>query len=157
MDSTNNQANPSGERINNKCLLNEMLDWFNGYETEEQMKILSMTNGNFTSNIIKMYRKLNNHNNVKFKLKFNNELSDLNYIDGFKTMNYNDCPQDEKMSSYLFLKEVMIYSLIEEDDTITLSSSLMKDKKMFKYYLTIFSKEKIFRNACEYVYTILIF
>ena len=66
-------------------------------------------------------------------------------------MSYNDCPQDEKMSSYLFLKEVMFYSLIEEDDTVTLSSSLVKDKKMLKYYMMIFSKESMFHNICQYV------
>ena len=133
MDSPNHQTNISIDQSKCTKLFNEMFDWLDEFNTEEQMKILSVTNGNFSSSIIKMYRKLNNHNNVKFKLKFNRELSDLNYIDGFKTMSYNDCPQDEKMSSYLFLKEVMFYSLIEEDDTVTLSSSLVKDKKMLKY------------------------
>lgn len=151
MDSSCNQTNLSVEKAKHKSLLNEIFDWLKEFDTKEQMKILSVTNGNFSSSIIKMHRKLNNHNNVKFKLKYNHELSDLNYIDGFKTMNYNDCPQDEKMSSYLFLKEVMIYSVVEEDDTITLSSSLVKDQKMLKYYMTIFSKEKMFHSACQYV------
>lgn len=151
MDSPNHQTNLSIDQSKCTKLFNEMFDWLDEFDTEEQMKILSVTNGNFSSSIIKMYRKLNNHNNVKFKLKFNRELSDLNYIDGFKTMSYNDCPQDEKMSSYLFLKEVMFYSLIEEDDTVTLSSSLVKDKKMLKYYMMIFSKESMFHNICQYV------
>ena len=151
MDSPNHQTNISIDQSKCTKLFNEMFDWLDEFNTEEQMKILSVTNGNFSSSIIKMYRKLNNHNNVKFKLKFNRELSDLNYIDGFKTMSYNDCPQDEKMSSYLFLKEVMFYSLIEEDDTVTLSSSLVKDKKMLKYYMMIFSKESMFHNICQYV------
>lgn len=151
MDSPNHKTNISIDQSKCTKLFNEMFDWLDEFNTEEQMKILSVTNGNFSSSIIKMYRKLNNHNNVKFKLKFNRELSDLNYIDGFKTMSYNDCPQDEKMSSYLFLKEVMFYSLIEEDDTVTLSSSLVKDKKMLKYYMMIFSKESMFHNICQYV------
>lgn len=151
MDSPNHQTNISIDQSKCTKLFNEMFDWLDEFNTEEQMKILSVTNGNFSSSIIKMYRKLNNHNNVKFKLKFNRELSDLNYIDGFKTMSYNDCPQDEKMSSYLFLKEVMFYSLIEEDDTVTLSSSLVKDKKMLKYYMMIFSQESMFHNICQYV------
>ena len=151
MDSPNHLTNISIDQSKCTKLFNEMFDWLDEFNTEEQMKILSVTNGNFSSSIIKMYRKLNNHNNVKFKLKFNRELSDLNYIDGFKTMSYNDCPQDEKMSSYLFLKEVMFYSLIEEDDTVTLSSSLVKDKKMLKYYMMIFSKESMFHNICQYV------
>lgn len=151
MDSPNHQTNISIDQSKCTKLFNEMFDWLDEFDTEEQMKILSVTNGNFSSSIIKMYRKLNNHNNVKFKLKFNRELSDLNYIDGFKTMSYNDCPQDEKMSSYLFLKEVMFYSLIEEDDTVTLSSSLVKDKKMLKYYMMIFSQESMFHNICQYV------
>ena len=151
MDSPNHQTNLSIDQSKCTKLFNEMFDWLDEFDTEEQMKILSVTNGTFSSSIIKLYRKLNNHNNVKFKLKFNRELSDLNYIDGFKTMSYNDCPQDEKMSSYLFLKEVMFYSLIEEDDTVTLSSSLVKDKKMLKYYMMIFSKESMFHNICQYV------
>ena len=151
MDSPNHQTNLSIDQSKCTKLFNEMFDWLDEFDTEEQMKILSVTNGNFSSSIIKMYRKLNNHNNVKFKLKFNRELSDLNYIDGYKTMSYNDCPQEEKMSSYLFLKEVMFYSLIEEDDTVTLSSSLVKDKKMLKYYMMIFSKESMFHNICQYV------
>ena len=151
MDSPNHQTNISIDQSKCTKLFNEMFDWLDEFNTEEQMKILSVTNGNFSSSIIKMYRKLNNHNNVTFKLKFNRELSDLNYIDGFKTMSYNDCPQDEKMSSYLFLKEVMFYSLIEEDDTVTLSSSLVKDKKMLKYYMMIFSQESMFHNICQYV------
>ena len=142
------------EKVKYSKSFEEIFNWFFSLDTDEQMKTISITNNNLTKNIIRMQAKFQMNQTLIFRLKFDNSLIDLNYIEKFEYKNVNERREfnDENMSAHLFLKEIVFYSLNEENDTVSLSPELIKDKRLLKYYFTIFSKEKVFENLCQVVY-----
>ena len=57
--------------------------------------------------------------------------------------------EDKTFDESLFLDEIRLFSLLEPNDTITLSSSLMENEDNFKFYLNSFSDEKALTSFCR--------
>ena len=78
------------EKVKYSKSFEEIFNWFFSLDTDEQMKTISITNNNLTKNIIRMQAKFQMNQTLIFRLKFDNSLIDLNYIEKFEYKNVNE-------------------------------------------------------------------
>jgi hypothetical protein len=60
-------------------------------------------------------------------------------------------PEDRTINENLFLKDLRYYSLREQNDTVTLSTHLLENEEIFKFFIDTFSGGKAFQNYCTYI------
>lgn len=113
-----------------------------------------------------MYVKFKYDQKVKFQLKFDDispeELCFQQYINAPQIPYHNDLAldsffyskndrhisEDRSVNENLFLKELRYYTLREQNDTLTLSTNLLENEPLFRYYMDTFSGEKAFLHCC---------
>jgi hypothetical protein len=131
----------------------------------EKIKAVSIENKWFSTMVLQMYAKFKTDSKIKFQLKiedvtteemclqqmfssnlyhYNNEINIENFFNTKSDKNINSGNIDES----LFLKELRYFSLRDSHDTITLSSHLLEDEEMFRFFLEEFSRNRAFQNNC---------
>jgi len=131
----------------------------------ERIKVVSIENKWFSTMVLQMYSKFKSDSKIKFQLKledvtteeiclqqmFNSNLYHYNNeinIENFFNTKSERSHDIGNINESLFLKELRYFSLRESNDTITLSSHLLEDEEMFKFFLDTFSKNRAFQNNC---------
>ena len=132
----------------------------------ERIKAVSIENKWFSTMVQHMYTKFKNDQKIRFQLKFDDvtaeELcyqqyfnppqssfsNELNLDNFFYFKNDRYISEDRSVNENLFLKELRYYSLREQNDTLTLSTSLLENEPLFKYFLDTFSNDKAFLHYC---------
>lgn len=131
----------------------------------ERIKIVSIENKWFSTMVLQMYSKFKGDSKIKFQLKledvtteeiclqqmFNSNLYHYNNeinIENFFNTKSDKNSDTGNINESLFLKELRYFSLRESNDTITLSSHLLEDEEMFRFFLETFSKNKAFQTNC---------
>lgn len=74
--------------------------------------------------------------------------NDLNLENFFSSKNDRYLSEEKSVNESLFLKELRYFSLREQNDTLTLSTNLLENEDMFKYYLETFSSNQAFQHCC---------
>lgn len=111
-----------------------------------------------------MYSKFKYEQKIRFQLKFEDMTpeeycfqqyvnppqlqNDFNLDSFFSAKNDKYVPEDRSVNENLFLKELKYYTLREQNDTLTLSTSLLENEPLFRYYMEAFSEEKAFLQCC---------
>lgn len=131
----------------------------------ERIKVVSIENKWFSTMVMQMYAKFKSDSKIKFQLKiedvtteeiclqqmFNSNLYHYNNeinIENFFNTKSDKNSETGNINESLFLKELRYFSLRESNDTITLSSHLLEDEEMFRFFLETFSKNKAFQTNC---------
>lgn len=131
----------------------------------ERIKVVSIENKWFSTMVLQMYSKFKTDSKIKFQLKledvtteeiclqqmFNSNLYHYNNeinIENFFNTKSDKNSDTGNINESLFLKELRYFSLRESNDTITLSSHLLEDEEMFRFFLETFSKNKAFQTNC---------
>ncbi len=114
-----------------------------------------------------MFNKYKYDQKIRFQLKFDDitpeeycfqqylnppQMSypnDLNLENFFSSKNDRYISEDRSVNESLFLKELKYFSLREQNDTLTLSTNILENEALFKYYLQQFSNEKAFQHCCK--------
>jgi hypothetical protein len=132
----------------------------------ERIKAVSIENKWFSTMVQLMYTKFKFDQKIRFQLKlddisteelyyqqcfsppvpFSNELNLENFF-FFKNDRYIN--EDRSVNETLFMKELRFYSLREQNDTLTLSTNLLENEPLFRYYLETFSSDKAFLHYCR--------
>ena len=132
----------------------------------ERIKAVSIENKWFSTMVQLMYTKFKFDQKIRFQLKlddisteelyyqqcfsppvpFSNELNLENFF-FFKNDRYIN--EDRSVNETLFMKELRFYSLREQNDTLTLSTNLLENEPLFRYYLETFSSDKAFHHYCR--------
>jgi|LauGreDrversion4_2_1035121.scaffolds.fasta_scaffold293885_2 hypothetical protein len=133
----------------------------------ERIKAVSIENKWFSTMVQHMYTKYKYDQKIRFQLKFDDitpeELcfqqylapsqlvtaNEINLENFFYLKNDRHTCDDRSINENLFLKELRYFSLREQNDTLTLSTSLLENEKLFKYFLDHFSAEKAFLQSCR--------
>jgi hypothetical protein len=133
----------------------------------ERIKAVSIENKWFSTMVQHMYAKFKFDQKIRFQLKFDDisteELyyqqcfsppqvpfsNELNLDNFFFFKNDRYICEDRSVNENLFLKELRYYSLREPNDTLTLSTSLLENEPLFRYYLENFSNDKAFLHYCR--------
>jgi len=131
----------------------------------ERIKVVSIENKWFSTMVLQMYSKFKCDSKIKFQLKleevtteeiclqqmFNSNLyhynSEIN-IDNFFNTKSDKYQDTGNINESLFLKELRFFSLRESNDTITLSTHLLEDEEMFRFFLETFSRNRAFQTNC---------
>ena len=77
-----------------------------------------------------------------------NFTNEMNLDNFFNIKNNTFICEDKGINENLFLKEIRYFTLREQNDTITLSTHLLENEEIFKFYLDTFSEKKAFQNFC---------
>lgn len=135
----------------------------------DRIKAVSIENKWFATVVQLMYDKFKIDSRVRFQLKFdevsaeeyciqqiinpdhNVAFSEMNLDHFFHLRSDRSGIDDKGINEELFLKELRYFSVRDHNDTITLSSKLLQDEQVLKYYLSFFSNQKIFQNYCTYL------
>jgi hypothetical protein len=129
---------------------------------------VSIENKWFSTMVQQMFIKFIYDQKMRFQLKFDDispeeycfqqylnppqlpNSNDLNLENFFSSRNDRSMPEDRCVNENLFLKELKYFSLRENNDTLTLSSNLLENEPLFKYFVNTFSNEKAFQDCCTY-------
>lgn len=134
----------------------------------EKIKAVSIENKWFSTMVLQMYAKYRTDSKLKFQLKiedvtseemcfqqmFNSNIYHLNSeinLENFFNFRQDKHAEANNINESLFLKELRYFSLRDSNDTITLSSHLLEDEDMFRFFLDSFSKHRAFQNNCRYI------
>jgi hypothetical protein len=133
----------------------------------EKIKAVSIENKWFSTMVQHMYTKFKYDQKIRFQLKFDDispeELCFQQYwppsqivtaneisLESFFYLKNDRYTCDERaINENLFLKELRYFSLREQNDTLTLSTSLLENEDMFKYFIDHFSGYKAFLQSCR--------
>ncbi len=74
--------------------------------------------------------------------------TEMNLDNFFYYKNDRYIPEDRGVNEILFLKELRYFSLREQNDTLTLSTNLLENEPLFKYFIDHFSNGKAFLHYC---------
>lgn len=157
---------PTYVLFENKNLKEEIFKWFFSLKLEDRIKIVSIDNKWFANMVFQMFFKFKQDNNIRYQFKIDDINGDdyfanqmaynqalLSYtfnLDTFFNISYDKYISKEKsIADILFLREVRSYSIKESNDTITLSTNMLNDPELFKYYFNTFSNEKCFKTLCS--------
>jgi hypothetical protein len=135
----------------------------------ERIKAVSIENKWFSTMVQQMFNKFKYDQKIRFQLKFDDITpeefcfqqylnppqlpypNDLNLENFFSSRNDRSIPEDRCVNENLFLKELKYFSLKEQNDTLTLSTNLLENEPLLKYFMDTFSNEKAFMNCCTYL------
>ncbi len=133
----------------------------------ERIKAVSIENKWFSTMVQYMYAKYKFDQKNRFQLKFDDitpeelciqqdlgpsqmpSANEVNLENFFYLKNDRHISEDRSVNENLFLKELRYFSLREQNDTLTLSTSLLENEELFKYFLDHFSGEKSFLHNCR--------
>ncbi len=129
---------------------------------------MSIENKWFATMVQHMYYKFKYDNKYRFQLKIddvsteeyciqqilnptqNPYTNEMNLDNFFYFKNDKYISEDKGVNESLFLKEIRYFSLRDHNDTLTLSTELLANEEIFKFYLDTFSSDKAFKNYCTY-------
>lgn len=136
----------------------------------DRIKAVSIENKWFSSMVQHMYFRFKYDNKTRFQLKIDEVTSEeyclqqimnptqspytseMNIENFFYIKNDKYISEDKGINESLFLKELRYFSLREQNDTITLSTNLLENEEIFKFFLDTFSNGKAFQNYCTYIF-----
>lgn len=134
----------------------------------DRIKAVSIENKWFSTMVQHMYTKYRNDQKFRFQLKFDDitpeelciqqylgpsqmvPINEINLENFFYLKNDRNISDDRSINENLFLKEIRYFSLREPNDTLTISTSLLENEKLFRYFLDHFSGERAFIQFCRY-------
>jgi hypothetical protein len=133
---------------------------------QEKIKAVSIENKWFSTMVLHMYSKYKYDQKIRFQLKLDDVppeeycyqqyfganqaaySTEMNLDNFFNYKNDRYIPEDRGVNEILFLKELRYFSLKEQNDTLTLSTNLLENEPLFKYFIDHFSNEKAFMHYC---------
>jgi hypothetical protein len=111
-----------------------------------------------------MYDKFKYDNKLRFQLKLEDMMTEeycvqtivgggypneLGLENFFNIRPSHHTQEDKGFNENLFLKELRYYSLREQNDTLTLSTHLLENEDIFKFFIDTFSNNRAFMNYCK--------
>ena len=152
-----------------KIIINifSILKRFFSLSLQERIKAVAIENKWFSTMVLHMYSKYKNDQKTRFQLKLDDVApeeycyqppymgtnqsvysTEMNLDNFFYYKNDRYIPEDRGINEILFLKELRYFSLREQNDTLTLSTNLLENEPLFKYFSDHFSNSKAFLHYC---------